>query len=424
MIAVPVTQYAEAPRDKQLEDLAVAIMSLSGYYLSPRLVQRPYGDDEVLELDALAVRLSGRPGCVTPHRVVVEAKSGTSWGYSQVFKLLGQKVYLGSGHAVFVVSACDAGRVDRVDGRFGHLELHAVHVPGPVGTASAWPLWQRLADRGLATSAVPPPPRALALATRAAGRRRVAEDALRRAVRDPGHSAVLANAAHLIKATDDVGLTVADPGARLLALWAMRDRWQRLGQEAAEEQAQGIGGSARTPEGDRIVAEAGRSATAHPLVQAMLLAGLRVQLDILLALTEIAAGPPSRHSVHALPMPLLRAARALRRLPAAGTLPWLAQQTVWHWAGSLRRADLAQLATEAELSADSAFALLHVAGQLYRNWKTDMPPEETLRRRSKRREQALLAQPVVQVDTAPGLLHTTRRRVPKGDFPRHRAAVT
>jgi len=410
---VSVSQYAEAPRDKQLEDLAVAIMSLSGYYLSPRLVQRPYGDDEVLELDALAVRLTGRPGRVTPHRVVVEAKSGTSWGYSQVFKLLGQKAYLGAAHATFVVSACDASRVDRVDGRFGHLELHAVHVPGPVGTASAWPLWRRLADRGLVASAVPPPPGALAGAARAAGWRRAAEDALRRAVRNPGHSTALANAAHLIKATDDVGLMVADPGARLLALWAMRDRWQRLGQEAAEEQAQGIGGSARTPEGASIVAEAGRSPTAHPLVQALLLAGLRVQLDILLALTEIAAGAPSRHSIETLPTPLLRAARALRRLPTAGTLPWLAQQTVWHWGGTLRRSDLAQLAIEAEVSADAAFALLHVADRLYRNWKTDMPAEETLRRRSKHREQALLAQPVVQVDAAPGLLRTTRRRVPR-----------
>jgi hypothetical protein len=98
---------------------------------------------------------------------------------------------------------------------------------------------------------------------------------LRRAVRDPGYSTVFANGAHLIKAIDDVGLTLADPGARLIAVWAMRDRWWQLGQDAAEEEVQGIGGSTRTRDGDRIVAEAGASVSAHPLVQAMLLAGLR-----------------------------------------------------------------------------------------------------------------------------------------------------
>ncbi|MEH1054956.1 hypothetical protein V6U89_07040 [Micromonospora sp. CPCC 206171] len=375
----------EAPRGKELEDLAVALMSMSGYYLSPRLVQRPYGDDEVLELDALAVRLTGRDGAT--HRVVVEAKSGTSWGYSQVFKLLGQKVYLGAGHALFIVSGCEADRVDRVDDRFRGLELHAVHVPGTVRGAAAWPLWLKLADRGLIPSASPPTAAALSNAIRSASRRRLAEDTLRRAVRNSGHSAVLANAAYLIKACDDVGLMVADPGARLLALWAMRDRWWWLGQDAAEEEAQGIGGSARTPDGDRIVAEAGKSIKAYPIVQAMLLAGLRVQLDILLALTEIAIGSSSRYRLRDLPVRLALAARAVRQLPAPEAVPWLTQQTVWHWGGVLDRRDLAQLATEAGLSTDAVFSVFPVVGRLFRNWKADMPPEETLRRKSKRREQ-------------------------------------
>ncbi len=416
-VNVSVNQYAEAPREKQLEDLAVAIMSLLGYYVSPRLVQRPYGDDEVLELDALAVRLTGRPSHATAHRVMVEAKSGTSWGYSQVFKLLGQKTYVGAAEALFIVSACQVDRVDRVDDRFRHFGLHALHVPGPLGTAQSWRLWERLAERGMAASALSPSPGALAGALRAAARRRNAEDFLRRAVRNPGHSIVLANAAHLLKSTDDVGLMVADPGARLFALWAMRGAWQQLGQEAAEEQWQGIGGSARTAEGKRIVTEAGRSVTAHPLVQSMLLAGLRIQLDVLLALTEIAMGVPSRHRLNTLPAPLARAARELRRNSAAGALPWLAQQAVWRWGGTLRRPDLAQLATDAGLSVDMAFSLLEVVGKLYRSWKTDMPPEETLRRSNKRREQRLFAQPVLQVVGAPGLLRGYRRRRPASARP-------
>jgi hypothetical protein len=167
----------------------------------------------------------------------VGGKSGTGWGCTQLFKLLGQKEYLGAGHAVFVASACDPTRVDRADARFRHLDLHALHVPGPVMTAGHWALWQRLADRGLIATAVPPTAAAVAAATRAANRRRLAEDTLRRAVRDPGYSTVFANAAHLIKAIDDVGMTLADPGARLLAVWAMRDRWWQSGQDAAEEEA-------------------------------------------------------------------------------------------------------------------------------------------------------------------------------------------
>jgi hypothetical protein len=413
MVGMSIDQNAEAPRDKSLEDLAVATMSLSGYYVSRTLVQRPYGDDEVLELDALAVRLGGQQGLTTPHRVVVEAKSGASWGYSQVFKLLGQKIYLGAEHALFVVSGCDARRVDRVDGRFRHLDLHAVHVPSGADSAQTWPLWQRLADRGLTTSPTPPLPAALDGAMRAAGRRRAAEETLRRAVRKPGHSAVLTNADHLIRATDDVGLMVADPGARLLALWGMRSRWQRLGHEAAEEQAHGVGGSLRSQDGLRIVEEAGRSTTAHPMVQAMLLAGLHVQLDILLALAEIAGGAPSRHKVESLPAPLRRAARALQQLPSAGALPWLAQQTVWHCGGILRRPNLKELATRVDLPIEIAFAQLQVAGRLYRTWKADMPPAETLRRKNKRREQVLLDTPVVSVAAVPGILRSVHRRSSK-----------
>lgn len=103
-------QADDTPHGKELEDATVALMSLSGYYLSTQLVERPYGDDEVMELDALAVRLAGQAGGNAAHRVTLEAKSGTGWGYSQVFKLLGQKQYLGAGHAVYVVSGCDPVR--------------------------------------------------------------------------------------------------------------------------------------------------------------------------------------------------------------------------------------------------------------------------------------------------------------------------
>lgn len=211
-------------------------------------------------------------------------------------------------------------------------------------------------------------------------------------------------------------LQLADPGARLLALWAMRGRSQRLGQQAAEEEAQGAGASRHTPEGNRILGEAARSARAHPLVQAMLLAGLRVQLDILPAITELSVGSPSRHHIDDLPDPLPHTCRALRRLPSAEALPWLAQQVVWHWGGTLRRPDLAALAAGAELPAEAAFALLKAASRLHRNWHAATPPEATLHRKNKRREQALLARPVVRVDGTPGLLRTMRQRLPSADL--------
>lgn len=217
----------------------------------------------------------------------------------------------------------------------------------------------------------------------------------------------------LVKTTDDVGLMLADPGARLLALWGMRDRWWRLGQDAAEEEAQGPSASGRTPEGIRVLNAATSAARPYPLVQAMLLVALRVQLDLLLALTEVAVGSPSRYGLSKLPDPLQSAARALRKQPAAEALPWLAQQTVWHWRGSLRRSDLPHLAADAGLSPEAAFSVLNVASQLYRNWTAVMAPEESLRRKNKRREQELLARPVVHVSAVPGLLRTTRRRPPK-----------
>ena len=51
----------------------------------------------------------------------------------------------------------------------------------------------------------------------------------------------------------------------------------------------------------------------------------------------------------------MSAARALRKQPAAEALPWLAQQTAWHWGGMLRRSDLARLAADAGLAAEAAF---------------------------------------------------------------------
>jgi len=130
------------------------------------------------------------------------------------------------------------------------------------------------------------------------------------------------------------------------------------------------------------------------------------------ALTELSVGSPSRHQIDELPAPLRHASQSLRKLPSAEILPWLAQQAVWHWGGTLRRPDLTALAAYARLPAEAAFALLNVAGQLHGNWHTAMPPEATLHRKSKRREQALLARPVVRVRGTPGLLHTIRQRLP------------
>lgn len=155
MAVITSSQHDEAPFGKELEDAAVGLMSLSGYYVSAGLVDRPYGDEEVLELDALAVRLASQAGGAIVHRVIVEAKSGTRWGYSEVLKLLGQKEYLGVGNALYAVSGWESERVDRVDSRFQRFGVHAVHVPGPLRNCASWTLWERLADRGLVSSAIP-----------------------------------------------------------------------------------------------------------------------------------------------------------------------------------------------------------------------------------------------------------------------------
>lgn len=409
-IATMIEQPVAAPQNKGLEDLGVALMSVLGYYVTSSLVDRPYGDSEVLEIDALAIRVGPRAAGGT-QRVLVEAKSGERWGYSDVFKLLGQKQYTSATHALLLVSGGGAERAGRVDRRFSRFDLHAIHVAGSVADASSWTLWQQLADRGLSASPACPDLSALSAASAAATRRRKANEFLASELKRPGHSVVLIGAGHLVKSLNDATLNFADPSARLLALWALRDEWRDLRRQAAEEEAQGPGASGVTQEGNNVLAAASNRARRYPLVQALMLVALRAQLEILLALTELTVSGGRNQTANPLPPALLRAGRDLSRTAAPEALPVVAQQLVWHWGGILRSHELTALALEAALPADEVFRLLQVAAELFKDWQSESLQPKGINSKDLRRHlHARTRVPVFRVSSVPAIVRLGRRQ--------------
>lgn len=407
------TNPSPAPREKELEDLAAALMSCLGYYVSPALVSRPYGASELLEADVLAVRV-GAAGTGGTQRVLVEAKSGTGWGNTDLFKLLGQKVFTGVEHALLLASHCDPARIAEADGRFAPFALRAFHLPSGIDAALSWDLWAQLADAGIAGRPEPPESQVLKTAFESAQRRRRAHGVLLKAVRDPGHSASLDACGRLLRTLDDIGLHLSDPRARAGALWATRRDWAALRFDAAEEVAQGPGHSGRTPEGAGVLGRASMSRVTHPLVQAQMLLVTRVQLEITLAVVELAVAGSHIAAEGKLPAAV---ARVLHRLAQDGVSPQLAllvQQVIWHWGGSLRRWELDVIAAEFALEPKDAFRQLNILSELFRpDWKTSMPPLASLVRKNKKRQLELATRPVFDAASTPGLLRSCRRRIPR-----------
>jgi hypothetical protein len=77
------------PTGLELEDYVAGLLQADGYYVEKGIVDR--GDTSVLELDIVATDY--RSG--TPRRKIFEIKSGKNWGFSDIFKFLGWKTYLG-----------------------------------------------------------------------------------------------------------------------------------------------------------------------------------------------------------------------------------------------------------------------------------------------------------------------------------------
>jgi hypothetical protein len=78
----------DVPQGKELEDYVAALLQCAGYFVEKNIIER--GRVEVLELDMVATDYIDD----LPKRLLFEVKSG-NWGFSDIFKLLGWKTYMG-----------------------------------------------------------------------------------------------------------------------------------------------------------------------------------------------------------------------------------------------------------------------------------------------------------------------------------------
>jgi len=96
----------DVPQGKELEDYVAALLQCADYFIEKNIIQG--GCAEVLELDMVATCYVGG----APKRLLFEVKSG-DWGFSDIFKHLGWKTYLGQGKidsAYFVATGLSADK--------------------------------------------------------------------------------------------------------------------------------------------------------------------------------------------------------------------------------------------------------------------------------------------------------------------------
>jgi len=83
VVKAPV-KLPDVPKGKELEDFVSAALQASGHY-----IEKNIEEPQVMELDIVATEyLSG-----LPKKKLYEVKSG-DWGFPDVFKILGQMLYL------------------------------------------------------------------------------------------------------------------------------------------------------------------------------------------------------------------------------------------------------------------------------------------------------------------------------------------
>ncbi len=121
-------QLPNIPKDKHLEDYVAALLQQSGYFVEKSALER--GETEVLELDIVATHYPNQ----VASRILIEVKSG-DWGFSDIFKLLGWKTYLGPeklDRAFFVASQVPTGTpIKFFKEKCKQLGITLVAVPDP-----------------------------------------------------------------------------------------------------------------------------------------------------------------------------------------------------------------------------------------------------------------------------------------------------
>lgn len=162
-----------------------------------------------------------------------------------------------------------------------------------------------------------------------------------------------------------------------------------------------------------MLGRASQSFGAHPLVQAQMLLVTRVQLEITLAVVELAVAGSHNAAAGRLPAAVARALHGLAQARVSPQLALLVQQVIWYSGGSLRRWELDVIAADLELKPEEVFLQLRVLSELFRgDWKAFMPSLASLVRKNNKRQLDLVTRPVFQAASTPGLLRSCRRNTP------------
>ncbi len=112
------------PTGEQYEDLVAACLKVLGYFTETRVVLRE-NKKEVLELDVVATPV----GKTSQNRQLFEAKKDAA-NFPSVFKLYGQRMYLGIENACLVsLRSCDRGYADAYEKVGGEIGVRLCHMP-------------------------------------------------------------------------------------------------------------------------------------------------------------------------------------------------------------------------------------------------------------------------------------------------------
>ena len=104
-----------SPKKEDFEDYVAAFLQCGGFYTEKSVIDR--GEEEMLELDIMAWKPSSGP----PQHTLFEIKSG-KWGFADIFKVLGWKIYLEPKRAIDEVYFITSGKGDKTDKRVRFAE--------------------------------------------------------------------------------------------------------------------------------------------------------------------------------------------------------------------------------------------------------------------------------------------------------------